>query len=160
MYIIGIFMAFVRFLLLVIFRGFLGGGILLGVSSLLKIGKSDYSECFAASAYAHAVEIIILMVLNGFAYIYMLIDPGFHGFHGFGTLHGTSPPIGFTIFRAVVLTVLYTYYTIKFVKTSMGNAFTSSVITVILYFLLASLIGYIMQNSFPLYTISRLPSWL
>lgn len=159
MFIVGLVIGLIQLLLLVIFRGAVGGGILHWVSKIFKIGRSDFSESFAASAFSHAVEMILLVVLNGFAYIYMLFDPSFHGFFGIGTLYGTTPTVAFTIFRAAILTVFYTYYTVKFLKTSPANAFISSLITVILYFLLAYLIGYIMLHISPHYIFRMLPRW-
>lgn len=157
MIIVGLFVQLVRLLVLVILRGAIGGGILLGVSSIFKIGKSDFSECFAASAFAHAVEIILLIVLSGFAYIYMIFDPGFHGIDGIGTLYSPPNSVGYTIFRAAILTVLYTYFTAKFLSASLSDAFISSLVSVIIYFLLASLIGYILLQNTPMYAFGMLP---
>ena len=153
MFIVSLFFQLVRLLVLVIIRGLIGGGILQVVSGVFKIEKSDFSECFSVSVFAHAVEIIFLTLLNGFAHIYMLFDPSFNGIYGIGSLYGTSQSVVDTIFRAVVLTLFYTYFTAKFMSTSPGKSFLLSLVSVILYFLLATLFGFILSHLSPLYAI-------
>ena len=160
MCILGILTAMVQLIIHAIIRGFIGGTILSGVTRVTRAGKCDYPECFTVSLFSHVVELLMLTVITGVTLVLGAFGIEISRTFGIEYLLGSAAPaLSMTVFRLILLTIIYTQFAIKFFSTTFERAFISSFFTVVIYLFLGAIVGYLLMGSHDWCRFGIVPRW-